>query len=90
MDIEALLAQMTLDEKIGQLLQLPPHNFISTSTDDIAGHVYDLGLDKSRVFLAGSILGIHNATEMIRVQETYLAQSRLKIPLLFMADILHG
>ncbi len=90
MNIHQLLLKMTLQEKIGQLLQLPPHNFIQTTTDDIAGTIYDLGLDDAEVFLAGSVLGIRNAEEMIQVQKTYLEKSRLHIPLLVMADVIHG
>ncbi len=90
MDIQYLLQQMTLEEKIGQLLQLPPHNFIKTTTDDIAGHIYDLGLTQSEVFLAGSVLGIRNAEESMKVQKAYLEKSRLQIPLLIMADVIHG
>jgi len=90
MDIKKLLEQMTIKEKVGQLLQLPPHNFIKTTTNDIAGNVYDLGLSSEQVFHAGSVLGIRNAEEMIEVQSTYLKRSRLKIPLLFMADVVHG
>lgn len=90
MTIHQLLNEMTLQEKIGQLIQLPPHNFIQTTTDDIMGNVYDLGLNDTQVFSAGSVLGIRNATEMIQVQKRYLEKSRLHIPLLIMADVIHG
>lgn len=90
MDIRKLLKEMSLEEKIGQMLQLSPHNFINKSETKIHGFEYDLGLTTKQVFLAGSVLGIGNATEHQEVQRKYLKDSRLKIPLLFMADIVHG
>lgn len=90
MDIKSLLKKMTLDEKIGQMVQLPPHNFVSDSDIKVSGFVYDLGLSSEQVFLSGSVLGVNSAEEQNKVQKKYLEKSRLKIPLLFMADIVHG
>lgn len=90
MTIHHILKQMTLAEKAGQLTQLPPHLFIQTTSDDIMGNVHDLGLNDTQVFLVGSVLGIKNATEMMAIQKRYLEKSRLHIPLLFMADVIHG
>ncbi|KFZ26696.1 MAG: Periplasmic beta-glucosidase precursor [Candidatus Izimaplasma bacterium HR2] len=90
MDVKKLLKKMNLEEKIGQMLQIAPHNFISKSDTKIHGFEYDLGLTNKQVFSAGSVLGIGNAKEQQELQRKYLNDSRLKIPLLFMADIVHG
>ncbi|MGA9467250.1 MAG: glycoside hydrolase family 3 N-terminal domain-containing protein, partial [Exiguobacterium marinum] len=38
----------------------------------------------------GSVIGISNAKQAQKLQESYLRHNRLGIPLLFMADIIHG
>ena len=90
MDIKELLKKLTIEEKIGQLLQLSPFNFIRDIEVEVFGHLKELGLTEKKIFSAGSVLGIHNATEMISVQEKYLRKSTHQIPLIFMADIIHG
>ncbi len=90
MDIKTLLQSMTLEEKLGQMTQLPPHYFIALTEAEVYGEQRDLGLSKEHIVLSGSILGIGNTEEMIKVQSYILKHSRLKIPALFMADIIHG
>lgn len=90
MDINLLLKKLTIEEKIGQLLQLSPFHFIRDIEVEVFGHLKELGLTEKKVFSAGSVLGIHNAAEMISVQEKYLRKSTHQIPLVFMADIIHG
>lgn len=85
-----LLKQLSVKEKIGQLLQIPPFLFIKDLKIEVAGPVEELNLDEEKIFLAGSSLGIGSAEEMIEVQRKYLEKSRHKIPLIFMADIIHG
>lgn len=90
MDVLKLLHKMTIEEKIGQLMQLAPFFFIKDLEIEVAGHVSDIGINQKKIFQSGSVLGIGNAEEMIEVQKKYLNQSRLQIPLIFMADIIHG
>ncbi len=90
MNIKDLLNQMTIEEKLGQMTQLPPHMFIEASKTTVYGDMRDLELKKQEYLLAGSVLGIKDADEMISVQNIILKHSRLKIPALFMADIIHG
>jgi len=89
-NIHSILANLTLEEKIGQLTQLAPFFFISDLKNEVAGPVQQLGIDEAAIFKAGSVLGIANADEMIRVQTNYLKKSRHKIPLMFMGDVIHG
>lgn len=90
MTIKELLASLTLEEKAGQLAQLPPFFFKKEALQEVAGPVQRLKLNEADIFLAGSVLGIGNPQEMMDIQSMYLSKSRHKIPLIFMADIIHG
>lgn len=90
MNIKELLTSLTLEEKAGQLAQLPPFFFKKEALQEVAGPVQRLQLKEADIFLAGSVLGIAHPEEMIEVQRNYLGKSRHKIPLMFMADIIHG
>ncbi|MFS2025038.1 glycoside hydrolase family 3 N-terminal domain-containing protein [Massilia sp. CT11-137] len=83
--VEALLRQMTLDEKVGQLNQLSGKDF---STGPGSDKVRDIERD-IREGRIGSMLNIRGAAETRRVQALAL-QSRLHIPLLFGLDVIHG
>ncbi|MBU1145572.1 MAG: glycoside hydrolase family 3 C-terminal domain-containing protein [Firmicutes bacterium] len=85
-----LLKQLSTKEKIGQLLQIAPFFFVKDLKKEVSGPVEDLHLNEELIFLAGSVLGVGSPEEMILVQKTYLEKSRHKIPLIFMADIIHG
>ncbi len=82
--VTALMKQMTLDEKIGQL-NLPGAGDITTgqaSSSDIAKKITE-----------GKVGGLFNikGVEKIRaVQTIAVEKSRLKIPLLFGMDVIHG
>jgi beta-glucosidase len=78
----ALLSQMTLEEKIGQLyLSAGPGlgGFVAAAADSdiIQGRV-------------GAILWLANPKEMNRMQHLAVEKSRLHIPLLFGLDVIHG
>lgn len=88
--IDALLKSLSLEEKVGQLAQLAPFFFIKDLKKEVAGPLSKLAIDERQVFLAGSVLGIGGPDEMMQVQKAYLAKSRHQIPLLFMADVIHG
>ena len=83
--VEALLKQMTLEEKVGQLNQLSGKDF---STGPGTDKVRDIERD-IREGKVGSMLNIRGAAETRRVQALAL-QSRLHIPLLFGLDVIHG
>jgi len=83
--VEALLLQMTLEEKVGQLNQLSGRDF---STGPGTDKVRDIERD-IREGRIGSMLNIRGTAETRRVQALAL-QSRLHIPLLFGLDVIHG
>ncbi|MEI5992176.1 hypothetical protein A5881_003732 [Enterococcus termitis] len=84
-----LLTQMTLDEKVGQLLQLAAE-FYSEKAEEKTGPMTNLGLTHDDINNAGTTLGISGAKEAIRVQKAYMENNRLGIPTILMADIIHG
>ncbi|MGN7359917.1 beta-glucosidase BglX [Paenibacillus sp. SAF-054] len=89
--LQGLIAQMTLEEKIAQLLQLTAHFHEGTDHEgQVTGPMEEMGITESMVTASGSVLGLSGAQAVIDVQNAYLKKSRLGIPLLFMADVVHG
>ncbi|PLR77045.1 beta-glucosidase [Bacillus sp. V3-13] len=89
--LNSLIQQMTLDEKISQLIQLAtPFYQGSNNKGQITGPIAELGITEEIVHNSGSVLGASGANEVINIQKTHLENNRLGIPLLFMADIVHG
>lgn len=86
-----LMKQMSLDEKIAQLLQLAEPFFEgSESGGQITGPMETMGIPDETVGNTGSVLGLTGAQEVMAVQQAHLRKNRLGIPLLVMADIVHG
>ncbi|WP_136608310.1 beta-glucosidase BglX [Paenibacillus dokdonensis] len=89
--LQGLVKQMTLEEKIAQLLQLTAHFHEGTDNEgQVTGPMEEMGITESMVTASGSVLGLSGAQAIIDVQNSYLSNSRLGIPLLFMADVVHG
>ena len=85
-----LLCKMTLDEKIGQLIQVEGDVFLMDNIDVSTGPLKELKLSNEMLYNVGSILNIVGTKKIRKIQEEYLSKNRLKIPLLFMADIING
>lgn len=82
--IDQLMSQMTLEEKIGQL-NLPSAGDITTgqaTSSNIA--------DKIRQGQVGGLFNIKGVAKIRDVQRIATEESRLKIPLLFGMDVIHG
>ncbi|MBK6997002.1 MAG: glycoside hydrolase family 3 C-terminal domain-containing protein [Lewinellaceae bacterium] len=82
--VETLLAKMTLDEKIGQLNQVPGD--ISTGTDVKNDDL----LSQIRTGKIGSVLSHTNFQNKITMQRVAVKETRLGIPLVFGFDVIHG
>jgi beta-glucosidase len=82
--VDNLLRQMTLEEKVGQLNQLSGRALTGPASD--AGRNMERDIRSGKV---GSMLNIKGVAETRRIQALAL-QSRLKIPLLFGLDVIHG
>lgn len=86
-----LLNQMTIEEKIGQMVQIKGNQLYEKSADIVTGpNDEQKKIYKNIIYNAGSILNTAGAEEIKKIQDTYLEKSRLKIPLIFMADIING
>jgi beta-glucosidase len=87
--LKELLDNLTLEEKIGQLVQLSA-DFYTQDEALKVGPEQKLGISKEDVRLSGSVLNVTGAKKAHDIQENYLKNSRHKIPLLFMADVVYG
>jgi beta-glucosidase len=82
--VSNLMAKMTLEEKIGQL-NLPGAGDITTGqarSSDIA--------KKIAAGQVGGLFNIKSVAKIREVQKIAVDQSRLKIPLIFGMDVIHG
>lgn len=82
--IDALMKKMTLDEKIGQL-NLPG------SGDIVTGQASNSDIGKKiRGGKVGGLFNIKSVEKIRAVQKVAVEESRLKIPMLFGMDVIHG
>jgi beta-glucosidase len=79
--ISALLARMTLAEKLGQLQQLD---------GEANGNFRPEHRQMVRQGLLGSTLNVRGAQRTNELQRIAVSESRLKIPLIFGFDVIHG
>nr|WP_294731855.1 beta-glucosidase BglX [Prevotella sp.] len=82
--IDRLMNKMTLKEKIGQL-DLPTAGSIITGEGKSSGVA-----EKIREGEVGGLFGLTGEKNLRAVQDIAVRQSRLKIPLLFGLDVIHG
>ena len=85
--LEALLNDMSIEEKVMQLVQIPGSEYEASA--EITG--IERGQVKDNVKkLAGSTLGIWGSKRLRKIQEQYIKEHPHHIPLMFMLDIIHG
>src|SRR5688572_31652400 len=83
--VSNLMKQMTLDEKIGQLNLVTPGGGIAT------GAVVSADVEKKiKEGKVGGLFGVIGVEKIKVAQAFAVNQSRLKIPLIFGSDIIHG
>lgn len=81
---ESILNKMTLQEKLGQL-NLP------AAGDIITGQAESSNIaEKIKEGLVGGLFNLKGADKIREVQRIAVEESRLKIPLLFGMDVIHG
>lgn len=84
--ITELMSKMTLEEKIGQLHQI-------SGGDVVSGELSSDGNKTAQQIRSGGVGSMLNAKGVEKVyalQKVAIEQSRLKIPLLFGMDVIHG
>lgn len=91
--IDSLIAVMTLEEKAGQLTLMPAAwgGGIAAQLNPPTGNGgFDAQIADA---VAGKLTGVFNgngAAMAMRMQKAVMTESRLKIPLIFAADVIHG
>ncbi len=85
--IDSLVSLMTLKEKIGQLV-------LYSGSWDVTGPPSDVGnkekYEKLKNGEVGAMLNVVSVAGTIELQKAVIENSRLKIPLLFGYDVIHG
>lgn len=85
--VDSVLALMTIPEKIGQLVQY-------SGSGDITGPSSSKNnqhkLNKLKRGEVGSMLNVTSVKAIRELQEIVMKESRLKIPLIFGYDVIHG
>lgn len=83
--VSGLMQKMTLEEKIGQL------NLLIPGGAAVTGSVVSTGVEsKIKKGNVGGLFGIVGAERIRKAQELAVNQSRLKIPMIFGMDVIHG
>jgi beta-glucosidase len=82
---EMLLKKMTLDEKLGQLVQRA-----GGRSKALNSKLDDAELERVRAGSVGSYLHVAGAEPLAKLQKVAIEESRLGIPLLFAMDVVHG
>lgn len=88
-DIKKILEQMTIEEKVGQLVQYNANIMMDTSAD-VTGPRLKSGLSDEQINNIGSVLNFKTSLEVRAIQDKHLENDRNKIPMLFMMDVIHG
>lgn len=84
--ITDLMSKMTLEEKIGQLHQISGGDVVSGELSS-EGNKVALQIRKGEV---GSMLNAKGVEKVKALQDVAVKESRLKIPLMFAMDVIHG
>ena len=79
--VDQLLSQMTIEEKVGQVNQL------FYFRQFMQPEMVEPGIREGKI---GSLLFVTDPATINRFQKVAVEQSRLKIPLLFGFDVIHG
>lgn len=85
--VDSVLSLMTLEEKVGQLVQYNGSWDLTGPASDIGNQQKEENLKKG---LVGSMLNVVSVEATAEAQKLVMENSRLKIPLMFGYDVIHG
>lgn len=88
-ELQKLMDSMTLEEKVGQLVQCLAGQFISNEME-MTGPEGELLPKEELNRVMGSVLTFEDARQAKALQDQHLAADPKKIPLLLMLDVIHG
>ncbi len=83
-----LLKDMSLEEKIDQLLQLGANYFKEGAV--LTGPEAEIGITEEEIGRCGSVLSLYGAENIKKAQDRIMKQQPHHIPALFMYDVIHG
>lgn len=87
-ELQNLLKDMSLKEKVNQLLQITGGFFTGESI--LTGPVRENGITEESVALTGTIIGQFGAEEYKRIQKEYMEKHPHGIPFIMMLDVING
>ena len=83
--IDKLLSEMTLKEKVGQMVQYSGNSAITGPLKAVPSQLEDI-----KNGMVGSMLNVVGAENTCELQKLAVENSRMKIPMLFGLDVVHG
>lgn len=83
-----LLQDMSLEEKVGQMVQIPAGMIAREGL--VTGLVDNLHLSEEQKRLVGSVLGLTGAENLRELQDAFMENHPHHIPLLLMYDVING
>ena len=84
--VAELMAKMTLEEKVGQMVQY-------SGAEEVTGVVargFDYKVERIKKGLVGSMLNVTSMAKIRELQQLAVEESRLGIPMIFAYDVIHG
>lgn len=84
--IDSVLSLMSIKEKVGQLVQFSGDKLTGAKTS----RPKEEHIDLVRQGMIGSFLNVFGAEITRKIQKVAIEESRLKIPLIFGLDVIHG
>lgn len=88
--IEKMIQNMSLAEKLRQLTQVNAVILNRESNAELTGDALATGMTSEDVWGLGSTLNFTYRGEAKMIQERFMQKSKNQIPLMFMADVIHG
>ncbi|WP_372773895.1 beta-glucosidase BglX [Mangrovibacterium sp.] len=86
--VESLLAKMTLEEKVGQMVQY--NGFYDATGPVPTGGDAKKKYEDLRLGKVGSFLNVRGVEQVLALQKIAVEETRLGIPLIFGLDVIHG
>ena len=90
MDLKKLIDKMSLKEKLYQLMQLDSNVIIYDENMPVTGPLQKLNVDEKYIFETGSLVNSFGAARTIEIQKNFLENSKNKIPVVIMQDVIRG
>ena len=87
-ELQELLEDMSLEEKVYQMVQIPGAFYIEGTED--SGTTLEREVPERELYLMGSTLNIFGAEKINAIQKKALELQPHHIPMLFMMDVIHG